>query len=157
MFFWTDRLRLQSLFLCLLSLGFATAHFFLRLFSCCKIYQSSQFVRQQFASIIKGYFFSVRFLVNNLKRSRFKILTMRLSEFILLNEDEKKSTVLHRGVALAKRSSFDSMVFLFQLGSYYVETYCNPANKAIEEYMVFENIDVLKPYLEAIPIDNLLN
>jgi hypothetical protein len=51
---------------------------------------------------------------------------MRLSEFILLNEDEKKSTVLHQGVFLAKRSSFDSMVFLFQLGSYYVEAYCNP-------------------------------
>jgi hypothetical protein len=32
-----------------------------------------------------------------------------------------------------------------------------PANKAIEEYRMFENIDVLKPYLEAIPIDNLLN
>ena len=82
---------------------------------------------------------------------------MRLSEFILLNEDEKKMTVLHQGVLLAKRSSFESMVFLFQLGSYYVEAYCNPGNKAIEEYLMFENIDVLKPYLEAIPIDKLLN
>jgi len=82
---------------------------------------------------------------------------MRLSEFILLNEDEKKSTVLHQGVLLAKRSSFESMVFLFQLGSYYVEAYCNPANKAIEEYRMFENTDILTPYLEAIPIDNLLN
>jgi len=109
------------------------------------------------ASIIKCYFFRVRFLVNNLKRSLFKILTMRLSEFILLNEDEKKLTVLHQGVLLAKRSSFESMVFLFQLGSYYVEAYCNPANKAIEEYRMFENIDVLQPYLEAIPIDKLLN
>src|ERR1700722_20410336 len=108
-------------------------------------------------SIIKCYFFRVRFLVNDLKRSLFKILTMRLSEFILLNEDEKKSTVLHQGVFLAKRSSFDSMVFLFQLGSYYVEAFCNPANKAIEEYRMFDNIDVLKPYLEAIPLDNLLN
>ena len=82
---------------------------------------------------------------------------MRLSEFILLNENEKKSTVLHQGVLIAKRNSFDSMVFLFQLGSYYVEAYCNPANKAIEEYRMFDNIDVLKPYLDAIPIDNLLN
>ena len=82
---------------------------------------------------------------------------MRLSEFILLNEDEKKSTVLHQGVLLAKRSSFDSMVFLFQLGSYYVEAYCNPDNKAIEEYIMFDNIDALMPYLDAIPIDNLLN
>ena len=85
------------------------------------------------------------------------MLTMRLSEFILLNENEKKSTVLHQGVLLAKRSSFDSMVFLFQLGSYYVEAYCNPANKAIEEYRMFDNIDILQPYLEAIPLDNLLN
>jgi hypothetical protein len=82
---------------------------------------------------------------------------MRLSEFILLNEEEKKSTVLHQGVAIAKRSSVDATVFLFQLGSYYVEAYCNPATKAIEEYRMFDNIDVLTPYLEAIPIDNLLN
>ena len=82
---------------------------------------------------------------------------MRLSEFILLDEDEKKSTVLHQGVLLAKRSSFDSMVFLFQLGGYYVEAYCNPMDKAIEEYRVFDNIDALKPYLDAIPLDNLLN
>ncbi|HLI92735.1 MAG TPA: hypothetical protein VKU83_03975 [Puia sp.] len=82
---------------------------------------------------------------------------MRLSEFVALNENEKRSTVLHQGVLLAKRSSFDSMVFLFQLGSYYVEAYCNPANKAIEEYLIFSNTGVLQPYLEAIPLDNLLN
>ena len=82
---------------------------------------------------------------------------MRLSEFILLNEEEKRSTVFHDGVCLAQRTSFDSLVFLFQLGSYYVEAYCNPENKAIEEYIMFDNTDVLKPYLEAIPIDNLLN
>ena len=82
---------------------------------------------------------------------------MRLSDFILLNEDEKKKTVLHKGVLIAKRDSFDSMVFLFQLGSYYVEAFCNPANKAIEEYRVFDNIDLLNPYLETIPIDGLLN
>ncbi len=84
------------------------------------------------------------------------MLTMRLSEFILLNESEKKSTVLHQGVALAKRSSFDSLVFLFQLGNYYVEAYCNPETKAILEYRMFDNIDALEPYLEGIPLDQLL-
>jgi len=82
---------------------------------------------------------------------------MKLSDFILLNEDEKKRTVLHKGVLIAKRDSFESMVFLFQMGSYYVEAFCNPANKAIEEYRVFDNISLLNPYLESIPIDNLLN
>ena len=85
------------------------------------------------------------------------MLTMRLSEFILLNEKEKQSTVLHQGVALAKWCSVDATVFLFQLGNYYVEAYCNPVTKEIEQYRMFDNIDALKPYLEAIPLDNLLN
>jgi hypothetical protein len=61
------------------------------------------------------------------------------------------------GVLIAKRSSFDSMVFLFQIGSYYVEAYCNPGDKAIEEYRVFDNINLLNPYLESISIDRLIN
>jgi hypothetical protein len=120
-------------------------------------YQFGQYIGRQLAKFSKDFFFSVRFLVNNLKRSLFKMLTMRLSEFILLNEDEKKSTVLHQGVAIAKRSSPNSMVFLFQLGNYYVEAYCNPTTKAIEEYRMFDKVDVLKPYLEAIRLDNLLS
>jgi len=82
---------------------------------------------------------------------------MKLSDFILLNEEEKKLTVLHEGVLIAKRFSSDDMVFLFQLESYYVETYCNIANKTIKEYRIFDNIKPLHPYLEAISLDNLLN
>ncbi|MDO6431935.1 hypothetical protein Q4E93_15115 [Flavitalea sp. BT771] len=82
---------------------------------------------------------------------------MKLSDFISLNEDEKKMAVLHMGVLIAKRSSFDSMVFLFQMGSYYVEAICNPEDKAIEEYRVFDNTSLLHPYLERIPIDRLIN
>lgn len=44
------------------------------------------------------FLFSRGFLLNSLKRSPFKMVTMRLSEFILLNDQEKTSTVLHRGV-----------------------------------------------------------
>jgi len=82
---------------------------------------------------------------------------MKLSDFILLNEEEKKFTVLHQGVLIAKRNHFDDMVFLFHLGNYYVEAYCNRENKAIEEYRVFDNLALLNPYLEAIRIDELLN
>jgi hypothetical protein len=85
------------------------------------------------------------------------MLTMKLSEFILLDEGDKKMTVLHQGVLVAKRNVFDFMVFLFQMEAYYVEAYCNPHNKAIEEYRVFDNIGLLDPYLETIPIDHLLN
>jgi hypothetical protein len=82
---------------------------------------------------------------------------MRLSDFILMNKEEKKMAVLHRGVLIAKRNNFDCMVFLFHLGSYYVEAYCNPQNKEIEEYRAFDSTKWLTPYLETIPIDDLLN
>lgn len=82
---------------------------------------------------------------------------MRLSDFILLKEEEKKLVVLHNGVLVGKRSNTDYMVFLFQLENYYVETFCNRQNKAIEEYRVFEHTGALSPYLEMIPLDGLLN
>lgn len=66
-------------------------------------------------------------------------------------------TVLHLGVLVGKRKTFHSMVFLFHFGNYYVETYCNTENKEIEEYRVFDNVNLLNPYLDTIPIDNLLN
>ena len=82
---------------------------------------------------------------------------MKLSDFILLNEEEKKVTVLHQGVLIAKRNTYDSMVFLFQMDSYYVESYCNLENKAIEEFRIFTGLKPLYPYLDAIPLDDLLN
>jgi hypothetical protein len=82
---------------------------------------------------------------------------MRLSDFILLEEKEKKRVVLHEGVLVAKRSDYQYMVFLFQFENYYVETYCNLQNKAIDEYRVFDNTALLHPYLDKIPINHLLN
>ena len=81
---------------------------------------------------------------------------MKLSEFILLNEEDKKMTVLQEGVLVAKRSNTDYMVFLFQLNSYYVETYCNRQNRSIEEYRVFDNLSPLHPYLETISLEGLM-
>lgn len=89
--------------------------------------------------------------------SLLKMETMKLSEFILLSEDQKKQSVLHKGVLVAKRSRGDCLIFLFQLDSYYVETYCNRGNGSIEEYRAFRNLSLLAPYLEEIPLDGLLN
>jgi hypothetical protein len=82
---------------------------------------------------------------------------MKLSDFILLNEEEKKLTVLHEGVLIGKRIHTDCLVFLFQMDSYYVETFCSLQKRSIEEYRVFDNTKPLAPYLEAIPIDDLMN
>lgn len=82
---------------------------------------------------------------------------MKLSDFILLNEDEKKMAVLHQGILIAKRKNTDHMVFLFQLDSYYVETYCNKLSKSVEEFVVFGNPKSLTPWLDAIKLDDLLS
>ena len=82
---------------------------------------------------------------------------MKLSDFILLNEKQKKWTVLHEGILIGKRTNQVQMVFLFQLHNYYVETYCNAANKAVEEFRVFDSTAPLRPYLDTISIDDLLN
>jgi hypothetical protein len=82
---------------------------------------------------------------------------MKLSEFILLNEDQKKGALLHEGVLIGKRNSNDCLVFLFQIQGYYVESFCNIHSKSVEEFRAFSGIDSLYPYLEAIRLDDLLN
>ncbi|AEV99764.1 hypothetical protein A4D02_26245 [Niastella koreensis] len=82
---------------------------------------------------------------------------MKLSEFILLSEEDKKFAVMKNAVALAQISFPEITIFLFQLDSYYIEAYCNKTSKAIEEYRVLPNADSISHYLEAIPIDDLLN
>jgi len=82
---------------------------------------------------------------------------MKLSEFIALNEEEKKHAVMNYAVALASRTSPGFTIFLFQIGGYYVEAYCNERNKMIEEYCVLPSINAIDHYLQAIPIGNLLN
>ena len=80
---------------------------------------------------------------------------MKLSEFIGLPEDHKRSTVMTQGVSIAKRKLPGVMVFLYQLHEYYVETYCCPESQEIVEYRAFQNNKQLAPYLETIQIDNL--
>lgn len=82
---------------------------------------------------------------------------MKLSEFILLNEEDKRCAVLNNAVALARRIYPDVIIFLFQLEDYYVETYCNIANRKIEEYRILPGTNAIGHYLEAIPIDDFLN
>jgi hypothetical protein len=82
---------------------------------------------------------------------------MKLSQFILSEEAEMKAAVLHQGVLVAKRNIGDGLVFLFQMEDYYVETYCSLETKSVLEYRAFRNINMLDPYLEAIPVDDLFS
>ena len=82
---------------------------------------------------------------------------MKLSEFILLNEEQKKNTLMHDGVLIAKRNVSEHMVFLFQIQNYYVESYCNTQTRAIDQFNAFTHLESLHPYLDCILLDDLLN
>ena len=82
---------------------------------------------------------------------------MKLSDFILLSEEEKKIAVLHTGVLIGKRKDVDTVAFLFQLPNYYVETFFNSGNKTIREFRVFNQTSLLQPYLDTIRIEDLLS
>lgn len=75
---------------------------------------------------------------------------MKLSEFIVLTQEEKRAVVVQQGVALTQRKLLDYMVFLFQLPGFYVETYCCCQSKEIREYRVFHNPEHLRPYLLSV-------
>ena len=81
---------------------------------------------------------------------------MKLSDFIALEEEEKRLAIRHVGVLVAKRKDLDSLVFLFQVGSYYVEAICDREDRAVKEYRVSDNVRFLHPYLESIRIEELL-
>lgn len=82
---------------------------------------------------------------------------MKLSDFILLNEEEKKQAVLNEGVLISKRKVPTSVIFLFQVQNFYVEACFNPHSKGIEEFRMFDHTSLLQPYLDSISIDDLLN
>lgn len=82
---------------------------------------------------------------------------MKLSDFILLNEEKKKQIVLHEGVLIGKRKSLASVIFLFQVQRFYVEAFFNTENKELKEFRMFEHTTPLQPYLDSIHIDDLLN
>lgn len=80
---------------------------------------------------------------------------MKLSDFIMLNEEEKMYSVLHEGVLVSKRKKTGYIIFLFRLNNFYVETFCNTATKGVTQFRMFEHTTLLQPYLESIVIDDL--
>jgi len=81
---------------------------------------------------------------------------MKLSDFIMLSEEQKKHTVLHQGVLIGKRKKTGYLIFLFRLDHFYVETFCNTKTREVTRYHMFDHTTMLHPYLAEIAIDDLL-
>ena len=68
---------------------------------------------------------------------------MRLSEFMVLPQEQKRSTVVKEGIPVAKKESPEEMLFLFQLPGFYVETRFSKQSKEIREYRMFHHSELL--------------
>ncbi|HUC83379.1 MAG TPA: hypothetical protein VMR70_20880 [Flavisolibacter sp.] len=82
---------------------------------------------------------------------------MKLSDFILLSEQEKRHAVLNQGVLIAKRKTASQTTFLFGVESFYVEACFDSVNKHIEEFRMFDSARLPQLYLDQIGLDDLLN
>lgn len=80
---------------------------------------------------------------------------MKISDFIVLNDKEKKDILLHQGVLVGKRRTNKNIVFLFHLHNYYIELLCNLRSRQAEEVCVLTSENLLSPYLEAISLESL--
>jgi hypothetical protein len=80
---------------------------------------------------------------------------MNLSDFIVLNNEEKNAVLLHQGVLVGKRYSEDLTIFLFRLHNFYAELVCNVRTKKVEEFRALTSEKPLHPYLEAISLEGL--
>lgn len=80
---------------------------------------------------------------------------MNVAEFSFLNPTVQQRMVLKNGVFLSKRKSCDLGIYLFQLGSFYVELVYLLKTRQMEWVNAFENTDLLEPYLQQIDISQI--
>lgn len=81
---------------------------------------------------------------------------MKLSDFIALNQEDKKGVLLHHGVLVAKRRTADCMLFLFYLENFYVESVFRVDTKALAGIYAFIGDTLLQPYLESISLGGII-
>ena len=82
---------------------------------------------------------------------------MKLSDFVRLSWEEKEYVALHEGILVAKRSTDEYLLFLFQKEEFYIEMVCNIKSRMVEEVRVFDTPKLLAPYLETIEISGLFS
>lgn len=78
---------------------------------------------------------------------------MTINEFDLLGE-EKQAIILFKDGEFFGDIGYgnERRKMLYGLGNFYVEVLYNQDENVIEQFTAFSSLDLLKPYLEAIPL-----
>ena len=81
---------------------------------------------------------------------------MTLYQFIALDEMEQAEAVWE-GTFIADREDNEHKILLYQIDSFYVEVYYHTELNVVRKYRPFSSINQLKPYLDQIDIQKLIN
>ncbi|HZF64183.1 MAG TPA: hypothetical protein VEZ55_06860 [Chitinophagaceae bacterium] len=82
--------------------------------------------------------------------------SMTAAEFKLLCEEKQRDSVMRNGVMVAQMEYDFHKIFLFQIDSFYVEFFFSLHSNELEWHNVFEETELLSPYLEQIDITDAL-
>jgi hypothetical protein len=82
---------------------------------------------------------------------------MTITDFSLLTTTEKLHILYTEGVYLAKRNIGSKSVILYQYQKLYIEIFYSRYRREVERIRCSEGMELLDPYLSAIPVATLIN
>jgi hypothetical protein len=81
---------------------------------------------------------------------------MQLARFKYQDKETKQRLILKHGSYLTRRRTKEHLVFLFAVGSFYVELFFDEEEEMIVYIRSFENTDELAVYFSQIDISSVL-
>ena len=82
---------------------------------------------------------------------------MTLFDFQLFAQREQLDLLYQQGVYIGKQKKIDTVALLYQLDSFYVEIYYRKYRCHVLALRCFTAMEKLDPYLDQVPVDNLVN
>ena len=81
---------------------------------------------------------------------------MKLSQFIMLNEQEKTQVLMCEGILVGKQKELPMIRFLFQMDAFYVTMYCDSSSKQVKEFTAFTDTGLLQSFLDQISLNGIV-
>jgi hypothetical protein len=80
---------------------------------------------------------------------------MTVTDFTTLALPDQLEFLYAEGVYLAKRKTADQTIILYQLNQLYIEIFYKKYRRVVNNIRCSNSMDILCPYLENIPIEDL--
>lgn len=82
---------------------------------------------------------------------------MTLNEFYNLGKEARYQAMWEKAVVVAERGDLDCKYHLYQIDGFYVELGYDYVLNRVISLMIFDDMDMLYPYLLQIDVESLIN